>query len=85
MQGQPLLRVAAHENARCVGIDPNKLFADSMGAIDAAEQLLEIVVSDCPLEFCERLPVWRLRQGITEMFRGKRMTAQPEGKKRSAR
>ena len=41
-----------------------------MGAVDAAEQLLELVVGNRFLEFRERLPVWRISQRIAEVIRG---------------
>lgn len=78
-QGEPALRVPIQENARRIGINPDELFADSMGAVDAAEQLLELVVGNRFLEFRERLPVWRISQGIAEVIRGASTEAEQKG------
>ena len=78
-ESEPALRVPVEEDAGGIGIHANEFLTDSMGAINAAEQPLEFVVGHCLLELRERLPVWRIGEGIADVFGGKSGEAEEEG------
>src|SRR5205085_8086282 len=83
-EGEPVLGVAIHQDAGRVRIHPNEFLADSMRAIDAAEQAFEFVVRDRLLEFFERVPLGRVGQWIAQAIRGERGEAEKDKKEKGA-
>jgi len=67
-QGEPALRVAVHQNARDFLIDPDEFVADSVCAINATKQAIELVVRDGFLKFLERFPARWIGQGMAQVI-----------------
>jgi hypothetical protein len=81
-QREPALRVAIGQDTGNLGIYPDEVFAYAVGAVNLAEQALEFIVRNCLLEFGERFPIWRVRQGIAQVGRCENLDAEEAGEKK---